>query len=319
VSPKVSVIICTRDRPNSLYRCLASIARLDYHDFDVLVVDNASNDHRTADVCRRRGTRYVVEPNVGLSRARNRGARECTSDVIAYIDDDATADPGWLSALVLEFTDPKVMVVTGAILPSENIRSTPVERALRGTWPGSARRVVDRSTPNWFEMANFGGIGIGTNMSFRRSAFGLWPGFDERLGRGATLYAGEDDYAFFSLIRSGYRAVYTPAALVHHSTLAEAHVDRSIHLRHLGGAAGYACFLFWQEPEFRMRILRFFLRRVGGLPLTWRASPCHEVSTHDALLRKLLAAWRGSVLFAHSLLSQARRPRGAIDSILKSK
>jgi hypothetical protein len=52
--------------------------------------------------------------------------------------------------------------------------------------------VVDRQTPAWFERANFGGIGDGGNMAFRRYAFAVWPGFDVRLGRGALLHGGEE-------------------------------------------------------------------------------------------------------------------------------
>ena len=57
-------------------------------------------------------------------------------------------------------------------------------RAWRATLDcGDERRAVDRQEPAWFEMANFGGVGDGGNMAFRRRAFDIWPGFHERLGR----------------------------------------------------------------------------------------------------------------------------------------
>src|SRR5216683_4146174 len=180
MTPSCTVVICTRDRPELLDRCLAAVADLRYpNQFDVLVVDNAPSDQRGRAVAMKRSARYIVEPVAGLSRARNRGASECGSDLIAYIDDDAVAEPGWLSALATEFEDPLVMAVAGAILPLD-------ADASGGATNGNSRlpgwRSVDRDTPDWFEIANFGGLGSGGNMAFRREAFAIWPGFDVRFG-----------------------------------------------------------------------------------------------------------------------------------------
>jgi len=75
-TPSCSVLICTRNRPDELNRCLEGVSRLLHPRFDVLVVDNAPAGQRTREVSGRWGIRYIVEPVVGLSRARNRGARE---------------------------------------------------------------------------------------------------------------------------------------------------------------------------------------------------------------------------------------------------
>jgi len=70
--------------------------------FEVVVVDNAPSDDRASEVAERHGARRVVEPIPGLSRARNRGARESTGDLVAYLDDDAIADSGWLGGLAAD-------------------------------------------------------------------------------------------------------------------------------------------------------------------------------------------------------------------------
>lgn len=192
-TPSCTVVICTKDRPELLDRCLASIAQLNYQNFDVLVVDNAPKDSRSQQVAARWRSHYVVEPVVGLSRARNRGASECSAELIAYIDDDAVAEPGWLAALAREFADPRVMAVAGTILPLNEPTTGPLSSGDSGA---SRRFAVDSDTLDWFEIANLGGIGSGGNMAVRRSAFGPWPGFDVRLGRGQLMNTGEDDYAF---------------------------------------------------------------------------------------------------------------------------
>jgi hypothetical protein len=79
-----SVIVCTRDRPEGLARCLDSLAALTDSPGETLVVDNASSTPATRDaVARRPGVRYVVEPEAGLDRARNRGIRESRGEVVA--------------------------------------------------------------------------------------------------------------------------------------------------------------------------------------------------------------------------------------------
>ena len=217
--PSCSVVICTRDRPEDLDRCLSALSRLDYPTFEILVVDNAPSDERAREVAHRHRVRRVVESAPGLSRARNRGAAESTGDLVAYLDDDAIAEPGWLGALAAEFNDPRVMAVTGRILPLKaEDGSGRMCVAAPGSESDGLRRTFDLDTPGWFRFANFGGIGIGASMAMRKSAFDFWPGFSARLGRGAAIPASEENYAFFELIAAGYRVVYTPAAVIWHHT-----------------------------------------------------------------------------------------------------
>jgi glycosyltransferase involved in cell wall biosynthesis len=129
-SPSCTVVICTRDRPEQLDRCLAAVARLAYPHYDVLVVDNAPSDDRTRLVVARHGARYLLEPVTGLSRARNFGACASSSAVVAYLDDDSIPEPAWLDRLALEFRDPEVMAVTGRILAIDD----PVESDWQRGW-----------------------------------------------------------------------------------------------------------------------------------------------------------------------------------------
>src|SRR5205823_9529689 len=92
-----------------------AVSCLEYPKFDVLIVDNAPKDARAWEIAMRWGTRYVMEPVKGLSHVRNFGARACISEIIAYLDDDAIPERDWLSGLVREFKDPRVMAVTGQI------------------------------------------------------------------------------------------------------------------------------------------------------------------------------------------------------------
>src|SRR6476620_7050027 len=110
--PQISAIICTHNRAAYLGAAIDSLLIQDFPDnFEVVVVDNASSDYaspessasRTREVVEARlGDRrlkYVWEPEIGLSVARNTGAKEAGSEILAYLDDDAVAEPNWLRVL----------------------------------------------------------------------------------------------------------------------------------------------------------------------------------------------------------------------------
>jgi hypothetical protein len=64
--PAISAVVCTRDRPLSLERCLQALAQLDYPTYEVVIVDNCSRDATVAQVAARSGFRYVREDTPGL-------------------------------------------------------------------------------------------------------------------------------------------------------------------------------------------------------------------------------------------------------------
>jgi len=97
-APEITVIVCTRERPEELERCLNSLVRQAYPRFSILVVDNAPVSDCSRQVASRfdqERVKYIVEPTPGLSWARNRGLTLATADVIAWIDDDEIADTNW--------------------------------------------------------------------------------------------------------------------------------------------------------------------------------------------------------------------------------
>jgi len=299
-APACTVVVCTRSRPALLDRCLAAVSALTYPGFDVLVVDNAPPDSQARAVAGRWRTRYILEPRRGLSRARNAGARASASAVLAYLDDDAVPEPSWLDALTAEFADPRVMAATGRILPIEETQAPDIRAWRAGLDCGAERRAVDRDTPHWFEMANFGGVGDGGSMAIRRAAFEHWPGFHERLGRGALVNGGEEHHAFFSLVDRGFRVVYTPHARVRHPFPGTAADLRRRQLRDATAAAAYMTLLFVEEPRYRRRVLSYVAGWLGGARRTWRANRVPAASRLAARWRMLAAYGAGPLLYACS-------------------
>jgi glycosyltransferase involved in cell wall biosynthesis len=233
-----------------------------YSNFEVLVVDNSSGDERARATADRWGARYIVEPVTGLSRARNAGAHACSSAVIAYTDDDAVPDRDWLCSVMAEFRDPSVSIVTGRILSlSEGPAGNPCDL-------GPDRIMLDRTHPLWVDMACFGGIGNGGNMAFRRCVFDVTSVFDERLGKG-VLANGDEHRAFGRLIARGYKAVYTPDAVIRHPTPKTWDEVRAQYLASLSDLTGYAMFLFLRTG-FRWKVARYVWQAAAGKKRTWR-------------------------------------------------
>jgi len=273
-APTFSVIVCTHNRPNELERCLEGVSRQKYQYFEILVIDSVPQDALAFEIARHRGLGYIVEPVPGLSRARNIGVRASTGEIIAFLDDDAVPDPDWLQNLAAQFKDPKVAVVTGRIkeLQAPGEPASKVSEFYSLDCLGDERRTVDRENPQWFEIAGFGGAGLGSNMAFRRSAFLSWHGFDHRLGRGTRISGCEEHFAFLSLVDLGLQVVYTPDAVVYHPYPADLGVLRGNHLRNLAAHSGYVAFLFFEMPQHRRQLVRYVFEALRGVRRTWRAS-----------------------------------------------
>lgn len=218
----VTVAVCTRDRPDDLATCLDSLARVEYDELEILVVDNApSSEASRLQVERRAGrVRYVREPRPGLDWARNRAIAEAGGDVIAFTDDDVAVDPGWIHALVGAFgTDQTVVAVTGLVLPAElETEAQVLFERYRGFGRGFApRRVCAEGTGSVaYGYGAAGALGTGANMAFRRSLFDRIGGFDPALGAGTPTRGGDDLEIFFRVLKEGHALAYEPRAIVRH-------------------------------------------------------------------------------------------------------
>ena len=218
---KVTVILCTYNRSQSLGRALASVAISKMPDdviWEVLVIDNNSSDDTRAVVAEFAKHyphifRYVFEPKPGKSNALNRGIRETNADVLAFMDDDVQVEADWLDKLTQVFSDSSYSGSGGRIVPESAFRS-PVWMETSARYSLAPLAMFDLG-PVACELRE---PPFGTNMAFRREMFSRYGEFRRDLGPQPGSEIRSEDTEFGErVLRGGERLWYQPAALVHHS------------------------------------------------------------------------------------------------------
>ncbi len=221
---RITVIICTCNRPDTLGRTLNSLVRQNFsHDhYEVLVIDNRPSTETRVVVTNQAAEgvriRYATALDEGVSWARNRGVSLANGDIIAFIDDDAVARQNWLSIIDDKFSNsPEVDALSGPVV-------TLLPLALPRWFP---RRLIShislsdyRRTPGPMRYPYYG---FGVNMAVRVSAIQRVGNFDTDFGRtGANCYRnGEETDFFLRLERSGGSILFHPDLIVHHDIQGE--------------------------------------------------------------------------------------------------
>jgi glycosyltransferase involved in cell wall biosynthesis len=221
----ITVAICTRDRAETLEQTLASLEQQTYRQLKVLVIDNAPSNSATAQLLQSRypHVQYVYEPRAGLNNARNRAIAEASGEIIAFIDDDAIADPGWAQAIASAFDSDDVMCVAGLVAPAQ-LQTPGQELFERYGYSKSFNRLTFKLSSPPPDCPGFpynGYIGTGCNSAFRRVVFDRIGLFDPRLDMGTPVPGGGDHDMFARVIRAGHTLVYDPRPIVYHNHLSD--------------------------------------------------------------------------------------------------
>jgi GT2 family glycosyltransferase len=246
--PSITVVVPTvASRGEELLACVRRLTSLQYHDFDVVVVDNRRasglGDDVLEAVAAMPGVQVVREPRPGISAARNTGIAAARGEIVAFTDDDVIVDARWLDVIGRRFADDRRTIgVSGLVLPQEletpaqvwfersgsgvdrSYSALVFESALRAprSGPLSFRRfrIVRRDEASGAESIGsiyaMGEFGIGSNMAFRAESLRDLGGFDLALGAGTATCGGEDLLILLRVLLNGGRLVNDPAILVHH-------------------------------------------------------------------------------------------------------
>jgi GT2 family glycosyltransferase/PAS domain-containing protein len=197
--PRISVVVCTYNGSRTIRECLDGLSRLDYPDYELIVVDNGSTDDTTS-IVGAYPVRLIRTEATGLSDARNTGLGAATGEIVAYLDDDAWPDPHWLKYLAATFARTNHVGVGGPNIPppGDGIVAECVANS-----PGNPVHVLLTDA----EAEHIPGC----NMAFRKSALVAIGGFDARYRA-----AGDDVDVCWRLQQCGWTLGFSPAAFVWH-------------------------------------------------------------------------------------------------------
>src|SRR5260370_3177470 len=197
--PRASVVVCTFNGSRTIRQCLEALEKLRYANYDVIVVDDGSTDG-AGEIALQYNVRVIRTENRGLSNARNLGLHAATGEIIAYIDDDASPDPDWLSYLALTFRRTNSAGVGGPNIPFPDDGQV---AACIAHAPGEPTHVLlsDQEAEHI----------PGCNMAFRRDCLQSIGGFDAQF-----RVAGDDVDVCWSLQAHGWTLGFSPAAVVWH-------------------------------------------------------------------------------------------------------
>ncbi|MGH9076248.1 MAG: glycosyltransferase family 2 protein [Acidimicrobiales bacterium] len=208
-----AIVVCTRDRPVDLRRCLASVAGGRPGGCGLIVVDQSATD-ASADVVAEvsaelGGIDYIRSDRSGLSAARNQAAAAAEVELLLFTDDDCEIDSESVREWWRIFSaDPSLGIGFG------RVTTPPFDPAgvIPSFDPGPGTRAWDlRLFAHGAET-----VGMGANMVVRRQAWAAAGGFDELLGAGAAFPAAEELDLAFRLLRRGWRLAHAGGPLVMH-------------------------------------------------------------------------------------------------------
>lgn len=217
----ITVIICTYNREKYIRPLLDSIVAntMAPSEYEIVLVDNNCTD-QTRQVCEHFSAshpeitfRYVVEPEQGLSAARNKGIREAKGKYLVYIDDDALVDPHYLKDYVDYFeAHPEVMALGGPIEPlyetAEPAWMSPYTKALLTAWMNYGDH------PREYPQGRYPG---GGNSAYRKEVFDKVGFYNTDLGRkGGNLMGSEEKDIFDKMHSLGMKVMYIPEPVLHH-------------------------------------------------------------------------------------------------------
>ena len=306
--PDISVVVCTYNRAALLREALRSLFAQKAEDlsYEIIVIDNNSSDDTPATVESLESEspvplRYFRESRQGNAYARNAGVEQSEASIIAFLDDDCTADENWLTTIKCAFDrDPELDFVGGRVLP-----------------------VWERDPPSWLNTSHWAPLALldyGTetlnidgqtprglltaNIAVRKEVFEELGGFLPSLQRVKGSIGSMEDHEFLQRIcRSGKRGLYLPESITWAGVDPE-RMTKAYHRRwHTGHGHFYAVL---SDPEWERSKFQ-----IGGVPShLYKETARHAVTWCSKLLSgKRDAAFESEcrLRFFYGFLRQRRK------------
>jgi glycosyltransferase involved in cell wall biosynthesis len=246
---KVSVLICTRNRAQSIIQCLDSIdaaARAaSVTDAEIIVTDNASEDDTSSVVQRWAATssipvRLEYEPRTGITIAKNRGLRSASGEILVLTDDDCRLQSDYFVELLRLYANDTTPALRGGRVElgdKSDLELTIKTDTVAKCWDLEIHSAKQENLGNCF---------LGCNLFMTRQVYERLGPFDENFGVDGRIPAGEDTEYIFRAYAAGLKIEYIPNIVVFHHHGRKTPLDaRRLWQNYMTGSGGlYAKYLF---------------------------------------------------------------------------
>ena len=273
----VTVIVCTRDRPEMLQGALAAIHSSTPPETAILVVDSASSTSETRDVAAAAGVGYV-RSGKGLSVARNVGITTADRPIVIFTDDDCRPTQGWVEKLIGHFDEDAVSAATGRMLDHAVSADVPYHRQTRYTRPLSG---ID--------------AGHGAVMAFRREVLLRLGGFDDLMGAGQRMAGAEDLDIFIRILRGGTGIVHDGTCVVLHANTRVGDAYVALHRGYGRGLGALVSKWLRTDPAFGVsvgwRLSGRTIVRIARSRLAGKRAD-HDLAMLVGMIDGIRATWR---------------------------
>lgn len=194
----ISVVVSTFNRAEYLKKCIGSLIKLNFDNFEIIIVNDGSTDNTGSYLDSLKNDKIKSihhKENLGLSSARNSGIKAAKYNIIAFIDDDCLADKNWLRKIAEGFTDDNIGFVIGQVFY--------IKKDYKGYFPERLVRNINAKWP------------MGCNIAYQKKVFDKIGFFEDVFFK----YRNEDSEMAIRTIASGFTFVRTVGAIVFHQAM----------------------------------------------------------------------------------------------------
>jgi GT2 family glycosyltransferase len=258
----ISVLISTLNRPQQIRRCLSSLLKNSYSNFEILLVDQSTNNETEEVVhqLRSKKIKYIRMYEKGKAKALNLMIRRARSSILAFTDDDCVVNRDWFQEISTFYRKcPRTAGVFGNIYPYRP------KQHLHECCPATftADKVRSFSDPG---QLHYHTVGQGNNMSLRKSVIERVGGFKEWLGVGSIAQAGEESDLIFRILLDHHILMTNPKMIAFHDRWMTSEEENLLQTRYTCGL--FAFFTYYLLSSHAHYAVQFIKARVSDRSVT---------------------------------------------------
>lgn len=240
----ITVILVTRNRPLQIIDCVRSILKSSFQDYQILIADQSTNN-RTVEIIKSLHSskiEIVRMKKKGKAKGLNILIKKSNSNILAFTDDDCIVSKNWLHQIIKTYNEfPHLAGIFGNVYPYKP-KNHPTEIC-----PATFK--TKKMQTHTFEKFHYYHVGLGNNMSIKKSILEKVGNFQEWLGPGAIATNGEESELIFKILKQGFILATNPKILVFHNRWLNYKQERLIQANYTQGFISFLAFYLLTKDQ----------------------------------------------------------------------